>query len=231
MKEVKFRRLTADEIEVRPAMIKDGKATMLLYIDSRSVGRLLDETVGPMGWTMEFTDVNGQVVGKMGIWDEEKGQWVYKCDTGSESNIEAQKGLFSDCYKRCLSRWGVNELYTAPRIVIPDDGYGCSGYSVVDIRYDDCRRITKLVIVDKFHHQVFNWSADGRSEPVDEHKDLEWTPDNTETLKAFCGALKGKVDTDELKKFYAFYEKRCKEWKNRFEPDKLWERWKTTARS
>ena len=78
MKEVKFRRLTADEIEVRPAMIKDGKATMLLYIDSRSVGRLLDETVGPMGWTMEFTDVNGQVVGKMGIWDEEKGQWVYK---------------------------------------------------------------------------------------------------------------------------------------------------------
>lgn len=226
--------LRADEIDVRPAMIKDGKATMLLYMDSRSAVRLLNETVSPMGWNMEFSEVNGQVVGKLGIWDEEKGMWVYKCDTGSESNIESQKGLFSDCYKRCLSRWGVDELYSAPKIVIPDDGYGCSGYKVGKIEYNQDREIVMLTILNRFGKMVFDWRINDETEPqnkpVDEAKDLDWTPDNIDALKSFCGSLKGKVDNNELKKFYAFYEKRCGEWKNRFEPDKLWERWLSTSR-
>lgn len=93
MKEIKFRELGPDDIEVRPATIKDGKATLLLYIDSRSVVELMDQAVGPFNWNMEFTQVGDQIIGRMGVWDEEKNTWVVKSDTGSESNIEASKGL------------------------------------------------------------------------------------------------------------------------------------------
>ena len=95
MKNLEFRTLRADEIEVRPQSVKNGKATMLLYIDSRAVVSLLNETVGNMNWTSEFYEANGQMIGKISIYDEDRDIWVSKSDTGSESNIEAEKGLVS----------------------------------------------------------------------------------------------------------------------------------------
>lgn len=227
MKEIQFRTLKAEEIECRPAMVKDGKATMLLYIDSRSVGRLLDETVGPMGWTMEFTEVNGQIVGKMGIWDEEKGQWVYKCDTGSESNIEAQKGLFSDCYKRCLSRWGVNELYTAPKIVIPDDGYGNSGYKVSEITYNDNREIVSLTIVNRFGKVAYSFPETAQNKPVEKPKVQESAADYLDTLRAFCRArMKEEPEWGEdIKRFGSFWAEKIGNWSGKFDVERLYTNW------
>ena len=54
MKNKELRLLRADEIEVRPSHIKDGKANLLLYIDSRAVVALLNETVGNMNWQSKF---------------------------------------------------------------------------------------------------------------------------------------------------------------------------------
>lgn len=153
----KFRTLKASEIEVRVQSVKNGKATHLLYIDSRAVTNLLDETVGSMNWQSEFYEVAGQTICRIGIWDERKGCFIYKSDTGSESNIEGEKGKISDCYKRCLSRWGVTELYSAPRIQLDDDGYGNSGYSVSEINIDDARQITHIVLVNRFGKEVFRW--------------------------------------------------------------------------
>lgn len=240
MEKLTFRTLSADEIECRPATIKDGKAVILLYIDSRAVVRLLNETVGAMNWTMDFEEVNGQLVGKLGIWDKEKSIWVYKCDTGSESNIEAQKGLFSDCYKRCLSRWGVDELYTAPRIVIDDDGYGCSGYRVSQIEYNDSREIISLVIVNRFGKEAYRYSqatiqpapAKPQNRPVAETEDLDWTPeptkDNLTILRNFCKE-KMKVEPEwkeDIIRFGKFYsEKLGKGWNGQFKVDTLYGNW------
>ena len=230
MQEIKFRTLKAEEIECRPAMVKDGKATILLYISSRAVVRLLNETVGPMNWTMEFEEVNGQLVGKMGIWDENKNNWVYKCDTGSESNIEKQKGLFSDCYKRCLSRWGVDELYSAPKIVIPDDGYGCGGYRVSYIDYNDKREIIRLMIVNRFGKTVFDYVDDGHTNTQVRMEEVNTQPvNNTEILRTFCGSIKANADKNQLKRFWEFYSKKTEGWKGVIQPDKLWKRWLTTA--
>lgn len=161
MRDLNFRTLRADEIEVRPARIdkQSGKATMLLYMDSRAATNLLDETVGAMNWEMLFETetATNLTIGRLGIWDEDKGRFVYKSDTGSESNIEAEKGKVSDIYKRCLSRWGVNELYSAPKIEIPDDGYRCLGYKVSQITYDDKRQITSLTLVNRFGKPVFTF--------------------------------------------------------------------------
>lgn len=77
MSKIQFRLLKPSEIEVRRSYAKkDGDNLYLLFIDSRSVVKLLDETVGAMNWQTDFYEVNGQMFGKLGIWDDDKNQWV-----------------------------------------------------------------------------------------------------------------------------------------------------------
>lgn len=233
-----FRTLKAEEIEVRPQSIKNGKANMLLYIDSRCVTNILDETVGCMNWQTEFYEVAGQVVGKLGIWDDVKQQWIWKSDVGSESNIEAEKGLISDCYKRLLSRWGVTELYSSPKIVWEDDGYGNTGYKVTEIEYDNNRKIIHLVIANRFGKEQFRWEKDGRQptpfvasiiqQPKPQTDDLEWKPekDNRTILTEFCTAQKQSgADKNELKRFFDYYADKANTWKGKFDAERLYNKW------
>lgn len=116
----KFRALRADEVECRVSQIdkKDGNwLSLLLYKDARCDQNILDETVGPMNWQRHHSRENANCV--VSIWDNEKGIWVEKEDTGTESNTEAAKGLASDSFKRACFNWGIGrELYTAPTIFI-----------------------------------------------------------------------------------------------------------------
>lgn len=233
-----FRLLKADEIEVRTQSVKNGKANMLLYIDSRCVTNILDETVGCLNWQTEFYEVNGQTIGKLGIWDDEKKTWVWKSDTGTESNIEASKGLISDCYKRLLSRWGIVELYSSPRITIDDDGYGNSGYRVSEINYDENRKITHLVIVNRFGKESFRWDRDSVVQPT-QHKpksytqtqqnDLEWkdeTKNNLTVLTDYCSQVTANgFDRHQVGNFFRYYEKKCHTWNGKFDVEKLFSNW------
>lgn len=225
MREINFRLLNADEIEVRPQSVKNGKATMLLYMNSRIVTDLLDETVGNMNWCSEFQSVDGKVICRIGIWDDEKNMFIYKSDTGSESNIEAEKGQFSDCYKRCLSRWGVNELYTAPNIVIDDDGYGNRGYYVSLIRYDEqARKITELHIANKFDKEVFNWKYGEKTKTATQK--TEPTKSNYDLLVEFCKQAKEDgSDQEQLKKFFNYYKEKTTSWKSTFNAKALFDKW------
>ena len=222
MKKVEFRKLRPEDIEVRPATIKDGKATLLTYIDSRSVVSLLDDAVGSMNWNMTFTQVGDQIVGNLGIWDKDKNTWVVKSDTGSESNIEAGKGLFSDCYKRCIARWGLVDLYTVPRIVVDDDGYGCH-YKVGEIEWNDRRECTHITLVNKFGNVMYEWTADG----VKENVQMTHHKTNAEILKEFCTAKKAEegTDVDDLLRFYNWYSPKAETWQGAFKVDRLWASW------
>ena len=244
MKNIDFRTLRADEIEVRPQSIKNGKATMLLYIDSRAVVSLLNETVGNMNWQSEFYQVGEQTIGKIGIYDEDRDIWVWKSDVGSESNVEAEKGKISDTYKRVLSRFGVQELYSAPRITIDDDGYGNSGYKVLEISYDTNRNITHLVIGNCFNKEVFRWDRDSVEQPTQyksksyiqtQQNDLEWkdeTKDNLTVLTDYCSQVTANgFDRSEVGKFFRFYKDKCNEWRGTFQVDKLFSAWMTKAKA
>lgn len=239
MKEINFRMLNADEIEVRVQSVKNGKATMLLYMNSRVVTDLLDETVGNMNWCSEFQSVDGKVICRIGIWDEDKGMFIYKSDTGSESNIEAEKGQFSDCYKRCLSRWGVNELYTAPNIVIDDDGYGNRGYYVKYIRYADMdRRIIELHIANKFDKVVFSWKFGdtpifNKTVPTlnTNTEEIVNQPQPYDMLVEFCKQAKADgADQEQLRKFFKYYEEKTKTWNGKFDAKSLWDKWNERAK-
>ena len=231
MKNLEFRTLRADEIEVRPQSVKNGKATMLLYIDSRAVVSLLNETVGNMNWTSEFYEANGQMIGKIAIYDEDRDIWVSKSDTGSESNIEAEKGLVSDIYKRVLSRWGVQELYSAPRIVWDDDGYGNTGYKVSHIEYDENRNIISLQIVNRWGKEAFKWEKGteiphASQKPVNEPK-----INNMDILKTFYEQNKrnANVNVEQLTKFKDFYKAKMDSWKGVFNPSTAFEKWMQRA--
>src|SRR5690554_1099788 len=115
-----FRKLRANEIEVRTQSVKDNGAILLLYKDARCDMNILDETVGAFNWKREHTRDNANCI--VSIYDEKKEQWVSKEDTGTESNTEKAKGLASDSFKRACFNWGIGrELYTAPFIWVSSD--------------------------------------------------------------------------------------------------------------
>lgn len=114
---MEFRKLRSDEIDCRVSQIASNYCTLLLYKDARVDMNILDETVGSLNWQKSYLRDNANCI--VSIYDNEKGEWVSKEDTGTESNTEAEKGLASDSFKRACFNWGIGrELYTAPSIFI-----------------------------------------------------------------------------------------------------------------
>ena len=110
--------LRADQIEFRVQSIsKNGYAIILAYKDARCDMQRLDEVVGALNWARSHRRDNRNCI--VSIWDEKKGHWISKEDTGTESNTEAEKGLASDSFKRACFNWGIGrELYDYPLIMI-----------------------------------------------------------------------------------------------------------------
>jgi len=84
-------------------------ASCVAYIDARDVADKFDNVVGPMNWCNEYYVIDGLLMCKIGI-RADNGTWVFKSDTGSESNIEKEKGHTSDCFKRAAVKWGVGRF-------------------------------------------------------------------------------------------------------------------------
>ena len=251
---IKWDLLQASDIEVRVGgKIKDtDNISLLLYQDSRCTARNLDKQFGAFGWQIDYKVVGEQIYGTLSIWDEEKKEWVSKSDTGDKSNISEDKGQSSDILKRCAVRWGFGtELYTAPKIVVPNDGYNCTGYKVSEINYNENKEIIHLVIVNRFGKVVFNWNIGDNTttpaKPTTTPKDnLEWTPDdnlnsgysspvqmqpksNLDKLIEFCATRKSEPNTDKSKltRFYNYYSPKMNEWKGKLDLDALYQRWMT----
>ena len=237
MKNIQFRTLASSEIQVRPTDTKyKGKATLLLYQDARVGMDILDETVGNTNWSKEYYEVAGNVFCKVGIRDEETGEWTYKADCGSESNVDAEKGQASDAFKRAVVNWGIGrELYSTPKIKIdcPDSYYWndkmTMTFSVKEIKWNDNKELISLIILDKFGKEVYNISE----EPEKKEELFGGNPpSNQEILTSFCTSKKKEegVNLDELKKFYQFYSSRTETWKGIINPGILWNKWLTTQK-
>ena len=96
-----FRRLRADEIEIRAAQIAQNKAgavyaSLLLYKDARVDQKLLDEEFTPMGWQRSHEIIDGRLYCTVSVWDAKKGMWVSKQDVGTESFTEKEKQYDSE---------------------------------------------------------------------------------------------------------------------------------------
>ena len=119
---MKFRKLYANEIDVRVQQVTEKGLILLLYKDARCDMNILDETVGALNWQRKHDLINGNLFCTVSIFNEKTGQWVSKQDVGTESFTEKEKGQASDSFKRACFNWGIGrELYTAPFIWVPAD--------------------------------------------------------------------------------------------------------------
>ncbi len=70
--DLKFRKLKADEIEIRAQSVTAGGVILLLYKNSRTDMDILDETVGKNNWRRSHILINGNLFCNVEIWDVDK---------------------------------------------------------------------------------------------------------------------------------------------------------------
>lgn len=236
MREIKFRTLSPEMIEVRPTDTKTkGKCTLLLYQTARCPMEILDEAF-PGAWVCDYKEVAGDVYCGIGIKLDD--EWVWRWNAGVEGNIGEGKSRASDAFKRAATMWGIGrELYYTPKVKIdcPDNYYWndkmTMTFTVKDISWDN-KECTNLVIVDRFGNEVYAFSKERQPNPKKGYKPKEEPKCNCDILKTWCGEKKKEpgIDKDELLKFYNYYCGVVSKWTNELKPEILWERWLKTKR-
>jgi hypothetical protein len=88
------------------ATMKDkSRGLALAYIDARTVQDRLDEVCG-VNWQTRHHHCGGEKLGcdiGIKIGDE----WIWRGDGAGPTDVEGDKGAFSDAFKRAAVRWGV----------------------------------------------------------------------------------------------------------------------------
>lgn len=185
---MQFRKLKAEEIDVKVGSVTSKGYTLLLYKNARVDMAILDETVGAENWQNKFYEVCGNLYCSVGINinfnnKEKEIVWVWKDDCGVESAFgDKEKGQASDARKRAGFAWGIGrELYTAPFIFVScetqydeksksykivDQNEKFRKFNVKEITYMDCGDIDKLVIVDNKGVVAFNNSGKQPIQPT-----------------------------------------------------------------
>lgn len=245
MKKIEFKPLTADQVEVRPTDTKNkGRATLLLYQTARCPMEILDETF-PGAWATDYKEVAGNVYCGIGIKVED--EWIWRWNAGTEGNIGEGKSTASDAFKRAATMWGIGrELYNTPKVKIdcPDNYYWndkmTMTFSVKEVEFDERKNCTKLIIVDRFGKEVYNYK-----DQVPNESRLQMTAhktnaevlkgsnkDNLEVLRCFCRA---KIEEepewkDDIIRFGKFYSSKVMDWDGEFMVDKLYSSWASKRR-
>lgn len=194
--ELKFRKLKANEIEVRIGSSTKKTFSLLLYKDARVDMNLLDEVVGKGNWQREHKILGNDIYCRVGIYNKELNCWVWCEDAGSSGTIEVEKSKASDSFKRACVNLGIGrELYTSPEIKIwksdeNDDSYKYNHYFVKEIDYKD-NEISKLVICEEKTGEVVFSYPKGTKVSYNTEKDTQ-TPKSRDVL---AEASKGIADS------------------------------------
>lgn len=237
MTELKFRKLTPEDVECRVCNSTEKMINLLIYKNARVDMAILNETVG-MRWKREHNFKGNVNYCTVSIWDTDNNIWVSREDCGVESATEAEKGQSSDAFKRACFNWGIGtELYTGPRISIykeDKDIYNSKvtmTFNVTEMEVNDDKKITHLVIVDKDGKERFRWDK-GQKETADKNAPID-VDKTIEYMKDYCRKeyLKYK-DTDAYKagrisEFVKFYSNKLTSgsWSGRFNTEALLDKW------
>lgn len=201
--ELQFRDLNADEIELRVGTVVNNERTkgftLLLYKNARVDMALLDEVVGAGNWQREHKILGNDIYCRVGIYNPELKEWIWREDAGAEANTEIEKSKASDSFKRACVNFGLGRcLYSAPFVWInnSDVENPKERYFVKEIAYKD-HKITKLLICnEKTGNLVFSYP---RNAKVSQNADL--TP---KTSSADTNEPKGSIEPNDLKLIQAY---------------------------
>ena len=90
------------------------KGIALAYIDARDVMKRLDDVMG-MDWQVRYP-----FAGCCDIGLKIDGEWLWRSNGAGETDVEGEKGQYSDAFKRAAVLWGIGRyLYYLPNIWVP----------------------------------------------------------------------------------------------------------------
>jgi len=85
------------------------KGIALAYIDARDAMKRLDDVCGD-GWQVEYP-----FEGCCRVGIKIDGEWLWRSNGAGETNVEGEKGRYSDAFKRAAVLWGIGRyLYYLP---------------------------------------------------------------------------------------------------------------------
>lgn len=94
------------------------KGLALAYINARDVMKRFDDVCGDQ-WQVEYP-----FIGCCRIGLEINGQWLWRSNGAGETQVEEEKGQYSDAFKRAAVLWGVGRyLYYLPHVWVDLDQY------------------------------------------------------------------------------------------------------------
>lgn len=94
------------------------KAIALAYIDARDVMKRLDDVMG-LHWQNRHPSSDCCEIGLF-----INGEWLWRANGAGQTDIEGEKGQFSDAFKRAAVMWGIGRyLYYLPNVWVPIDEY------------------------------------------------------------------------------------------------------------
>lgn len=117
----------ADEVDWRVGSTNKEKLTglPLAYIDARTAMDRLDKVCGPENWMCNYTNGASFVVCNLGI--KMGDSFVWKADGAGATDVEAEKGMLSDAFKRAAVRHGIARyLYELKSGWVPIEPFGKS---------------------------------------------------------------------------------------------------------
>jgi len=92
----------------------------LAYINARDVMKRLDDVVGPWNWQSTYRPVgSNRVVCELAV--RLNGEWLTKSDGAGETQIEGEKGVFSDAFKRAAVSWGIGRHLYYDKQISPEE--------------------------------------------------------------------------------------------------------------
>lgn len=95
------------------------KGIALAYIDARDVMERFDTVFGAENWQCEYP-FKGCC--RIGVFINDR--WVWKSNGAGETQVEADKGQYSDAFKRAAVLWGVGRyLYDVQNVWVELDEY------------------------------------------------------------------------------------------------------------
>jgi hypothetical protein len=91
---------------------------MLSYINARDVMKRLDDVVGSHNWSDRYVMENERVTCELTVRYGD--EWITKSDGAGETQIEGEKGIFSDAFKRAAVKHGIGRHLYYERPITPE---------------------------------------------------------------------------------------------------------------
>lgn len=127
------------------------KGMALAYIDARTVMDRLDSVCGPGHWQCNYNSIGESVSCNLGILIGDA--WIWKANGAGKTDFEAEKGMYSDAFKRAAVMFGIGRyLYDldSPWVQLENEG-----------RRISATELPKLNEIHEKHAQRSGWGTPG----------------------------------------------------------------------